>query len=137
MVKTGYAFALNGNYLGVIAYNGKVMEGAKEIARYRADGNIVNNENEVIGFAVSMSATVNDNAGRYLGRVLPKGIVANGAEIIGHVGAKGFVFDIVNHVRAVFVAGRACADLFGIRLLFPRLAFFTFAVQKVVNDRRG
>lgn len=93
VVKTGYAFALNGNYLGVIAYNGKVMEGAKEIARYRADGNIVNNENEVIGFAVSMSATVNDNAGRYLGRVLPKGIVANGAEIIGHVGAKGFVFD--------------------------------------------
>ena len=34
-----------------------------------------------------MSATANDNEGHYIGRVLPKGVIAKGTEIIGYVGA--------------------------------------------------
>lgn len=93
VVRTGYAFDLRGNYLGIITYNGTVVNGSEEMGKYRADGNIVDNKNNVIGFSVSLSATVNDNNGHYLGRVLPKGIVVGNGGIVGRVGARGFVYN--------------------------------------------
>ncbi len=93
VVRTGYAFDLRGRYLGIITYNGVVVNGTEEMGKYRADGNIVDNKNNVIGFSVSLSATVNDNNGHYLGRVLPKGIVIGNGGIIGRVGARGFVYN--------------------------------------------
>ncbi len=93
VVRTGYAFDLNGGYMGVITYNGTVVNGTAEVGRYRADGNIVNKDNQVIGFSVPLSATANDNQGQYLGRVLPKGLVAKEKEVIGKIGAGGYVYD--------------------------------------------
>ena len=93
VVRTGYAFDLNGGYMGVITYNGTVVNGTAEVGRYRADGNIVNKDNQVIGFSVPLSATANNNQGHYLGRVLPKGLVAKEKEIIGKVGAGGYIYD--------------------------------------------
>lgn len=96
VVRTGYAFDLAGRYMGVITYNGIVLAGDTEVGRYRADGNIVNKDNQVIGFSVSLAATANDLRGNYLGRVLPKGLVVKDTSVIGRVGAKGFVYDLQN-----------------------------------------
>lgn len=93
VVRTGYAFDLSGRYLGVITYNGVVVNGVDEVGRYRADGTIVSKDNKVIGFSVSLSATANDNKGNYLGRVLPKGLIAKETEIIGRVGARGYIYN--------------------------------------------
>lgn len=93
VVRTGYAFDLNGRYMGIITYNGVVVSGSDKVGFYRADGNIVNSDNEVIGFSVPMSATANDNEGHYIGRVLPKGVIAKGTEIIGYVGAGSDVYN--------------------------------------------
>lgn len=97
LVCTGYAFDLNGRYMGIITYNGTVVNGTDAVAFYRADGNIVNKDNEVIGFSVPLSATANDNTGHYLGRVAPKGLVLNNTEIAGHIGIGGFVYDQNNN----------------------------------------
>lgn len=96
VVRTGYAFDLAGRYMGVITYNGIVMAGNTEVGRYRADGNIVNKDNKVIGFSVSLSATANDLHGNYIGRVLPKGLVVKDNSVIGRVGTKGYVYDLEN-----------------------------------------
>lgn len=93
VVRSGYAFNLRGRYLGIITYNGVVVNGDEEVGRYRADGNIVDSKNEVIGFSVSFSATANDNNGRYLGRVVPNGLVLKGNETVGKVGAKGYIYN--------------------------------------------
>ena len=65
-MRTGYAFDLAGRYMGVITYNGIVLAGDTEVGRYRADGNIVNKDNQVIGFSVSLAATANDLRGNYV-----------------------------------------------------------------------
>lgn len=93
IVPTGYAFNLSGNYIGYVSYKGEVYDKGNIIGKYRADGNIVNDKDEVIGFFVNMSATANDNSGHYLGRVLPFGMVVRGAQVVGRVGAKQFVYD--------------------------------------------
>ncbi len=109
VVNTGYAFNLKGQYIGIITYNGTVVQGEEEIGHFRADGYIVNSENEVIGFSVSLASTANDNNGNYLGWVLPNGIVVRGSTEIGRVGARGFIYDTennkigqINHVGPVF-----------------------------------
>ncbi len=92
-VVSGYAFDNYGKYLGFISYNGEVINKGAVNGRLRADDKIVDNEGNVIGFYVDISATATDFSGKYLGRVLPEGKVAKTREIIGTVGAKGFVYN--------------------------------------------
>ncbi len=93
VVKSGYAFDVSGRYMGVVSYNGEILDGERVIGMYRPDGNIVDENNNVIGFAVSMQTVVNDNNGRYLGTLTPSGNIMKGAEIVGHLGAKGKVYN--------------------------------------------
>lgn len=93
VIRTSYAFDTAGRYMGIVTYNGDVVNGEQIVGKYRADGNIINDNKNVIGFAVSISATATDNYGRYLGRLLPGGMVIHGQEIIGRAGAGGYVYN--------------------------------------------
>lgn len=93
IVQTGYAFNMVGDYIGLVTFNGEVVANGMVIGHYRPDGNIVGENNEVIGFTVSISATAADKNGKYLGRLFPGGIVSNGIDIIGRVGAKKYVYN--------------------------------------------
>lgn len=93
VVRTGYAFDLSGRYIGIISYNGAVINGDKTVGFYRSDGKIINDKETVIGFSVNISATANDNKGKYLGILVPNGLIMRGKEIIGRAGANKYVFD--------------------------------------------
>ncbi len=93
IISTSYAFTQAGKYLGIVGYNGEVKDGDKVIARYRADGKLVKDTGDVIGFAVDIAATANDNVGKYLGYLAPNGNIIHGGKVIGHIGAKGYVYD--------------------------------------------
>lgn len=93
IISTGYAFTQAGKYLGIVGYNGEVKDGDKVIARYRADGKLVKDSGDVIGFAVDIAATANDDIGRYLGYLVPNGNIVHGGKVVGHIGAKGYVYD--------------------------------------------
>ncbi len=92
-VTNGYAFDNIGNYLGVVSYNGEVIKSGKITGKLRADDKIINEEGKVIGFNVEIMATATDLKGKYLGRILPEGKVARARDIIGRVGAKGFIYN--------------------------------------------
>ncbi len=94
VVMSGYAFDAYGKYLGIISYNGTVINSAgEETAHYRGDGNVIDEKGNVVGSALSISAVAADLNGHYLGRVIPDGMVIRGAENIGHVGAKNYVYN--------------------------------------------
>ncbi len=93
VISTSYAFTQAGKYLGIVGYNGEVKDGDKVIARYRADGKLINDSGDVIGFAADIAATANNNAGKYLGYLAPNGNIMHGDKVIGHIGAKGYVYD--------------------------------------------
>ncbi|MBR3676736.1 MAG: TrbI/VirB10 family protein [Alphaproteobacteria bacterium] len=93
VVATAYAFDQAGKYLGVVGYNGEVKQGEQVVAMYRADGNLVRPNGDVVGFAVDIAATANDNNGNYLGYVVPQGNIVRGKEIVGKIGAKGIIYD--------------------------------------------
>lgn len=113
IVQTGYAFNLAGNYIGYVSYNGEVYDKGNLIGKYRADGNIVNDKEEVIGFFVGMAATANDNSGHYLGRVMPFGMVVRGTQIVGRVGAKKFIYDENNVKIGEIVVTGPVFDAYG------------------------
>lgn len=93
VIATGYAFDQIGRYIGVVSYNGEVKQGSQVVARYRADGSLVRANGDVVGFAVNLSATANDNKGNYLGYVVPGGNIIRASQVVGHIGAKGYVYD--------------------------------------------
>lgn len=95
-VNIGYAFDLTGKYLGIVSYNGEVKSGEQTIGYSRTDGNVVNSKNEVIGYSVPLSATAGDYNGKYLGYVVPQGLVMRGNKVVGQIGVKGYVYD-TNH----------------------------------------
>ncbi len=92
-VSSGYAFDTKGNYLGIVTYNGEVVDGEKLVGRIRADGLIVNADNAVIGNSIGITAAATDFRGRYLGRLLPEGRLARAKETIAQVGARGNIFN--------------------------------------------
>ena len=93
LVTTKYAFNQTGKYIGVVTYNGEVKNGEKIIGFYRPDGNIVNSGGDVFGYAINISATANDNYGQYLGYLIPNGQIVRGNEVVGIMGARGYVYD--------------------------------------------
>lgn len=93
IVRSGFAFDNNGKYIGFVTYNGEVVNKEDLVGRMRADGRIADAKGEIIGFAVDLAATATDLEGRYLGRIMPGGSVAQAREVIGQVGPRGTVIN--------------------------------------------
>lgn len=93
IVRSGFAFDNNGKYIGFVTYNGEVVNKDDLVGRMRADGRIADAKGEIIGFAVDLAATATDLEGRYLGRIMPGGSVAQAREVIGQVGPRGTVIN--------------------------------------------
>lgn len=96
VIATGYAFDQIGRYIGIVSYNGEVKQNGQVVARYRSDGSLVRANGDVVGFAVNLSATANDNKGNYLGYVVPGGNVVRAGQVVGQIGAKGYIYDKEN-----------------------------------------
>lgn len=88
IVRSGFAFDNNGKYIGFVTYNGEVVNKDDLVGRMRADGRIADAKGEIIGFAVDLAATATDLEGRYLGRIMPGGSLAQAREVIGQVGPR-------------------------------------------------
>lgn len=93
IVRSGFAFDNNGKYIGFVTYNGEVVNKDDLVGRMRADGRIADAKGEIIGFAVDLAATATDLEGRYLGRIMPGGSLAQAREVIGQVGPRGTVIN--------------------------------------------
>ncbi len=93
IVRSGFAFNNNGEYAGFVTYNGEVVNKDGVMGKIRSDGNIINSKGEVVGFAVDLAATATDLEGRYLGRIMPKGVLAQAREAVGTIGPRGIVTD--------------------------------------------
>ena len=93
IVKSGFAFDNNGGYLGFVTYNGEVINKDNFVGRMRADGRIADAKGEIVGFAADLAATATDLNGRYLGRIMPGGRLAQAREVVGQVGPRGAVIN--------------------------------------------
>lgn len=93
IVRSGFAFDNNGKYIGFVTYNGEVVNKDDLVGRMRADGRIADDKGEIIGFAVDLAATATDLEGRYLGRIMPGGSLAQAREVVGQVGPRGTVIN--------------------------------------------
>ena len=93
IVRSGFSFDNNGKYIGFVTYNGEVVNKDDLVGRMRADGRIADAKGEIIGFAVDLAATATDLEGRYLGRIMPGGSLAQAREVIGQVGPRGTVIN--------------------------------------------
>lgn len=93
IVRSGFAFDNNGKYIGFVTYNGEVVNKDDLVGRMRADGRIADAKGEIIGFAVDLAATATDLEGRYLGRIMPGGSLAQAREVVGQVGLRGTVIN--------------------------------------------
>ncbi len=92
-VSSGYAISNLGEYLGVVSYNGEVINNGDLVGRLRADNHISDDKGNIIGQYVYIDATATDFSGKYIGRVLPNGQVAKAKDIVGRVGAKQIIYD--------------------------------------------
>lgn len=93
IVRSGFAFDNNGKYIGFVTYNGEVVNKDDLVGRMRTDGRIADAKGEIIGFAVDLAATATDLEGRYLGRIMPGGSLAQAREVVGQVGPRGTVIN--------------------------------------------
>lgn len=93
VVLGGYAFDNNGLYMGIVSYNGEIVASNRVVGKTRADGRVVDINNNITGYAISLDATATDLQGRYLGRILPDGTLAKDSAANGLVGARGIITD--------------------------------------------
>jgi len=93
IVRSGYAFDDNGKYLGFVSYNGEVIYKGKVAGRLQIDGSIADEEGKIIGFMVDIAATATNHSGKYLGRIMPEGKIAQARNIIGNIGPWNVVFN--------------------------------------------
>lgn len=93
VVNGGYAFDFNGNYLGIISYNGEVIDKGV-VSSYSVNENrIVNKDGKVIGFRIDFDAICLGLDGKFLGYVIPRGYVVKGRTVVGKINASGDVVD--------------------------------------------
>ena len=109
IVESGYAFNMDGTYLGVVSYNGEVTNKGNNLAVTAFNNRVLDKDGNVIGFTLSMNATVNAINGEYLGYLSNEGKVVNGRRVIGKIGAtgnvinsKGEVIGFINQTGPVF-----------------------------------
>ena len=113
IVKTGYAFDIKGNYIGFVSYNGEVVNKGKVIGRLQIDGSIADSENKIIGFMTDIAAVATNANGRYLGRIMPEGKIAQGRNIIGKIGPWQRVFSAEGQPLGRVAAGGPVFDYKG------------------------
>lgn len=89
IVKSGYAFDDAGRYLGYVTYNGEVINKGKSLGRQRADGSLVDSNGKIFGFVVDIAATATGFDGKYMGRVMPDGLLSGAKNNVGQIGARG------------------------------------------------
>lgn len=94
IVRSGYAFNNAGEYIGLVTFNGEVVNNEKLIGYVQVDGSIADTGGNTIGFMTDIAATAADNAGKYLGRIMPEGKIAKGRNIIGRIGPWNVVYDL-------------------------------------------
>lgn len=94
IVRSGYAFNIAGEYIGLVTYNGEVVNNEKLVGYVQVDGSIADTGGNIIGFMTDIAATAADNAGKYLGRIMPEGKIAKGRNIIGRIGPWNVVYDL-------------------------------------------
>lgn len=104
IVNTSYAFDENGNYIGLVGYNGVVLKDNNPIGKIRADGFVVDKANKVIGVQHPFSSVATDKQGNYLGRLNPQGIIVKASSEVGAVGVKGLVFDKQGNVLGQLIS---------------------------------
>ena len=93
LVKRGYAFNFDGTYLGVISYNGEVIDKGEPVAFSSFGDKIIGKDGQVVGFSIDISATANTLDGKYLGYIANNGAIIKGKDVIGKIGASGNVID--------------------------------------------
>lgn len=93
IVQSGYAFDINGKYIGFVSYNGEVVYKGKTVGRLQIDGSIADSDGKIIGFMADFAATATNGSGKYLGRIMPEGKIAQARNIIGKIGPWNVVFN--------------------------------------------
>lgn len=92
VVKSGYAFDNNGKYIGFVTYNGEVVNKNKTVGHLQIDGTIADDKGKVIGFMADIASTVTDATGKYIGRIMPEGKIAQVRNFVGEIGPRHIVF---------------------------------------------
>lgn len=110
LVRSSYAFDLFGRYLGLVTYNGEVINKEKLIGKIRADGKIINDKDSVIGFAIDIAATASDLNGRYLGRIMPSGRIARAKELTAQIGPRGDIINDSGKIQGQIIQGGPVFD---------------------------
>lgn len=112
-VSGGYAFDFSGQYIGVISYNGEVINKGKTVAYAVYKNRIINKDNEEIGFSISSSATANTLNGKYLGRIGADGQIIHERSVVGKIGASGNVINNNGEVIGVINESGPIFDYLG------------------------
>ncbi len=138
-VSSGYAFDYAGTYIGFVTYNGKVVSQGQTIGVLKANGQVVNNNNDVIGWRTDFSATATDLEGKYLGRLVPNGNILRGRDVVGNMGPRGKVYDnqgkIIGQISYSGPAFDYNANLIGHSGFSGGVYSFDGAVLGYVKDR--
>ena len=116
-VQNAYAFENDGRYISLVGFNGEVIKDGKIFGHLRPDWNIINEEGQIIGFAIPLNAVAVDEKGSYLGYVVPTGKVIKGSQkevgnilprgkvadasgqVIGQIASLGPVFDVLGEIK--------------------------------------
>lgn len=90
----GYAFDFSGKYLGIISYNGNVINKGVVVAHAVDKNQVIDAKGTVIGFILPTDATANTLDGKFLGYLIPNGMVVKAKEVVGKISATGDVVDL-------------------------------------------
>ena len=93
LVRSGYAFDDYGKYIGFVMYNGEVVNSEGVIGHLLIDGRVADLDGKPMGFSLDINSTATDNDGKYLGRLMPDGKIAQSKDTVGTIGARGVVLD--------------------------------------------
>ncbi len=88
IVKSGYAFSNDGKYVGFVTYNGDVVKSNKVVGHLQIDGNIADSKGNVIGYMADIASTATDISGKYIGRIMPEGRIAQARNFVGTMGPR-------------------------------------------------
>lgn len=94
IVKNGSnAFDENGNYLGLVSYNGEIINKGNIVGYQGLNNKVINSNGQEIGFLLDISSTFTNSKGEYIGRLMPTGKIAKAREVVGTIGASGSAWD--------------------------------------------
>lgn len=98
VVVSGYAFDTMGTYLGFVTYNGEVINKEELVGKALPSGDIVDLNDETIGFFADFATTYTNTTGDYLGVLLPNGFITKAKIAVGQVAPNGLAVDTEGNV---------------------------------------